>query len=369
MRWEDERYVRIYTRNTPDWMGLHVHTRGLLALLLREVDRAGILPLGKAGPRGLANILRADWEDIEPYLEELLVDGCVVIHGGVLCIVNFIEAQEAKHSDRARQQAARERARDKARVAEKKPSDIADGLSHAVTPGHTASRPVTPIRADPIRAEPSEERDGACAPPGSGDPAPTSASPGGAPDAAHQTPTEPVEAAPPAPDNPPPAQAALPLLAPVEPKPPKPPPLADRVLARYLVGWHRVVMGTRVPVLTGPRRKLIANRLRDGFTEADLMSAAEGVWFEEWNVREKQHSFDLVFRDAKHVEQFANKAAEHARAQEPSAPIPPPPMRPEIRAMLEDAEPDAASPMRGEADLFALAPAIGNGIRAGGPTP
>jgi len=119
MRWEDERYVRLYTRDTLDWLSLSFEAQGLLALLLRKVDRAGLLELGKHGKRGVAAAVghAHRWPAIEPALDELLTDGCIEIRDSVLVFRNFIEAQEAQASDKARKQAQRERDRDKARAA------------------------------------------------------------------------------------------------------------------------------------------------------------------------------------------------------------------------------------------------------------
>lgn len=137
MRWEDERYVRLYTRNSLDWRTLSYGARGLFALLLREVDRAGVLPLGKHGERGVAAAVEGAWADVEPALHELLADGCILIRDNALVIRNFIEAQEAHASDKSRQRAARERAR--------------DGVP-TVTDGDDALRNVTPT---PITVTPS----------------------------------------------------------------------------------------------------------------------------------------------------------------------------------------------------------------------
>ena len=51
MDWSDERYVRVYTRDTPDWQCLSFLAQGLFCLILRKVDRAGVLPLGRSGRR------------------------------------------------------------------------------------------------------------------------------------------------------------------------------------------------------------------------------------------------------------------------------------------------------------------------------
>ena len=47
MRWEDENYVRLYTRDTTDWKLLSWEARALFVLLMRKLDRAGILELGR----------------------------------------------------------------------------------------------------------------------------------------------------------------------------------------------------------------------------------------------------------------------------------------------------------------------------------
>lgn len=113
MRWEDERYVRFYTRNTPEWLALSWQARSLFGLILREVDRAGVLKLGRLGLKGVAVAVTAPWAEVSDALKELLEDGCVRFDAerGVLWMPNYIEAQEAKSSDAARKRASRERAR------------------------------------------------------------------------------------------------------------------------------------------------------------------------------------------------------------------------------------------------------------------
>ena len=140
MRWEDERYVRVYTRDTVDWLGLSFDAQGLMCLLLRKVDRAGLLPLGKQGLRAVAIItgFPREWDRIEPALQELLVDGCVVVHGDVLVIPNFVEAQEATQSDAQRKRESRARAKDiaAARAILGDASQNVTTTSDSVTDGH-----------------------------------------------------------------------------------------------------------------------------------------------------------------------------------------------------------------------------------------
>jgi hypothetical protein len=183
MRWEDERYVRLYTRNTPEWLALSWKARGLFALVLREVDRAGLLPLGKLGLKGVAVAIGAPWTEVEGPLAELLEDGCVrlVAEGQTLWIPNYTPAQEANQTDAARKRKSREMARAafasetlgshvSTDAAEKARATLnaanvtkRDGMgsqnvteshdrSHAVTSGHSV-----PSLAEPSRTEPNQK--------------------------------------------------------------------------------------------------------------------------------------------------------------------------------------------------------------------
>lgn len=113
MNFADERWIKLYTRDEPDFLSLSWQARGLLFHLLRKVDRAGVLRCGRIGKKGIAVTMSAPWAEIAPYLEELLEDGCVEFDAetGTFTIPNFHEAQEAKASGRARQRASRELAK------------------------------------------------------------------------------------------------------------------------------------------------------------------------------------------------------------------------------------------------------------------
>lgn len=154
MRWEDERYVRLYTRDTADWLALSFEAQGLLALILRKVDRAGLMPLGKQGKKAVAVTIGhgARWKTLAPALEELLADGCIAIRGDTLVVPNFIEAQEAAASDAQRKRESRARARDLMGAESRNVTE-----SHECPDGgHNLSQPVTPNCAVPSRAEPPE---------------------------------------------------------------------------------------------------------------------------------------------------------------------------------------------------------------------
>ena len=130
MNWADERYVRSFVRDTPEWLALSYEAQSLFLHLLRKVDRAGILPLGRLGRRAVAVALhRVElWPTVlDQALAELEADGCLRIRGEYLEIPNFIEAQEVPMSARLRNQEWRERQKRKTLL--KKKSAPGDGRS------------------------------------------------------------------------------------------------------------------------------------------------------------------------------------------------------------------------------------------------
>ena len=59
MDWANETWVKLYRRDTADWMLLSWRARGLFCLLLRAVNRRGELDLGRTGPRAVAALVYA----------------------------------------------------------------------------------------------------------------------------------------------------------------------------------------------------------------------------------------------------------------------------------------------------------------------
>ncbi len=155
MRWEDERYVRVYTRDTGDWLALSFDAQALFLMLLRKTDRIGDLHLGKRGKAAIgACVGHSKKKGLALALEELLADGCVRIsdNGDRLHLPNFLEAQEVAKSPAERKREQRER--DAAQALQN------TQLSRDVTPvtiGHEMSPRAVPSRAvpnPPCRAEP-----------------------------------------------------------------------------------------------------------------------------------------------------------------------------------------------------------------------
>lgn len=170
MNWEDERYVRLYVRDTVTWKLMGWQARCLLPLLLRKVDRVGCLNLDGAGAEGIAALVDIPLEVADPGFRALMARGVVEVRDGVLIFPRFLEAQEAKHSDKARQAESRGRKRD-ALLRDMKAGDNATerdeesqsvtnnhAMGQSVTSSHAPSHDVTPSRtvlslAVPSRAE------------------------------------------------------------------------------------------------------------------------------------------------------------------------------------------------------------------------
>jgi hypothetical protein len=142
VNWQDEQFVKVYTRDTGEWTLLSWDAQALLLQILRKVDRSGVLQLGKHGARVLPAALghREQAERITAALAELTADGCVVLRPECLVVPNFIAAQTSRQSDKARQQSARDRRRAESMGASL-PAD--KETSQNVTDCHLASPDVT----------------------------------------------------------------------------------------------------------------------------------------------------------------------------------------------------------------------------------
>lgn len=154
MRWEIERYVRLYRRDTPEWTLIPWRARGLFDELLRKVDLDGTLECGRLDPaRAVSIAIHAPPEDvpeIDRLLSLLLADGCVKLldpsgnRGRRLYVPNYRSAQEMALTGAERQARWREKAVGAGRAKTKGNSEQVD-----------AGDKVTP-RAEPSRADPAE---------------------------------------------------------------------------------------------------------------------------------------------------------------------------------------------------------------------
>lgn len=112
MDWENEAWVKLYTRESHDMLAVGWEGRALFRELLCRVDRAGVLDC--ADPAVLSELVRMPSEIVEPALDRLVSRKTVTICDGHLVIPNFLEAQEAKSNDKERKRRSRETKRAKA---------------------------------------------------------------------------------------------------------------------------------------------------------------------------------------------------------------------------------------------------------------
>lgn len=110
MDWTNERYVRLYTRDTTTWRRLGWDGQNVLMHLLRKVDRSGCLELGELEPWEAVMLHIGCPEDAARRgMDALLRVGTVTIRDGHITLPSFVEAQECTKSDRQRAREYRER--------------------------------------------------------------------------------------------------------------------------------------------------------------------------------------------------------------------------------------------------------------------
>lgn len=117
MNFEDERWVKLYTRDTTSWRMLTWQARTVLLHAFRKADRAGAIDLDNDGMDGLAVMLDLPIDVVEQGMHGkrgLLERGVVTLDltgGGTFLLPRFLEAQAAISSGKARSQASRELAK------------------------------------------------------------------------------------------------------------------------------------------------------------------------------------------------------------------------------------------------------------------
>ena len=172
--WSNERYVRLYTRVTPDMAMWCWQAKAIWPWLLANAERSGGIAAKRVGCAGLAKLIGMPVEVVEAGLNGagddvgLLEDGCVVATADGYAIRNYVEAQTAQSS--ATKRAADYRARQ--RLGESLDSKDGDSaVTHRHAPSRTpdsersSSPPVTPSGSDPSGTEPSRDTEPAASPP------------------------------------------------------------------------------------------------------------------------------------------------------------------------------------------------------------
>jgi len=156
MNFEDERYVRLFTRDSLTWLSWGWETRAVFVLTLRKLDRAGVLDTGKMDKSTAVALLIGVPNDVASRaLKQLTSDGTATETPNAIVFPRFLEAQECKQSDAHRQRESRVNRRTKA-VSERIHEVVSHTASHGVTDGHTVSQLVTPaVPSQPCLAEPA----------------------------------------------------------------------------------------------------------------------------------------------------------------------------------------------------------------------
>lgn len=159
MDWTNERYVRVYTRDTEDDLLLSWQASALWVAIMRKMDRAGVLE-AKRGAASVALIVRWPVEVVAAALPELLADGRLVEHEVGFLAPNFLEAQEAPQSDKQRAAESRARRRERSRSVTNRDVTITI-RDQNVTPGHTTSHDVTSCHSDQtLQSDPDQTNQG-----------------------------------------------------------------------------------------------------------------------------------------------------------------------------------------------------------------
>lgn len=138
MRWEDEPWIKLYTRETTTSAAWEWQTRAIWPEIMKRLDGAGLLHIGPRGILGLAALIRFPVEVVRVGLSELRTDGTITLsENGVLCAPNFAEAQMTRQRDAVRKAESRRRARESALD---NASESFDLVSEHVTSSHQQSR-------------------------------------------------------------------------------------------------------------------------------------------------------------------------------------------------------------------------------------
>jgi hypothetical protein len=141
MNYDDEHWIKVYTRDTAGWLAMSWQARGLALEIARRLPKkTGELSLGRRGLEALAGLLRAPWSEIEVYVQELIADGRLEYDATrqVIRDPGHVVRQSAVTSPAERKRRQRE-------------LEAANDVSHA------ESRDVTPSHQEKRREEKREE--------------------------------------------------------------------------------------------------------------------------------------------------------------------------------------------------------------------
>ena len=151
MDFANERYVRLYVRDTVTWKRLKWDGQNALTQLLRKADRSGVIDLGGMEPwEALVVLCDAPEDAAKVGVGRVLELGCAVHDGDRLVFPRYIEANECAMSDKQRAKEYRER-----RAIVTKRDSFVTERDEVVTARHSSSHGVTARHSVPCRTVPS----------------------------------------------------------------------------------------------------------------------------------------------------------------------------------------------------------------------
>lgn len=117
MNWSDEKYVKLYVRDSLTWLSWPWEARACWPLLLRKLDGAGLIETGR-GDQAAAVALQIlmPVEVVKVGLPAILASGTLEVVTGGLVSPAFVEAQEARKTEAQKKRDQRERVRDQRRA-------------------------------------------------------------------------------------------------------------------------------------------------------------------------------------------------------------------------------------------------------------
>lgn len=179
MNFEDEPYVRLYVRDTKTWLRLEFEGQCVLMFLLRKLDKAGVLDGMDELVSDVALVTRVPEAIVAIGMPRLLRWGVFQLVGNRLIMPNYLQAQNAIRTDKARQRDMREKRLAQARLVTPRDGAVTlrDETSREPTPDDAASQDVTLYSTDLCSTGLSESPERAPAHVATGEPKPDTPEP------------------------------------------------------------------------------------------------------------------------------------------------------------------------------------------------
>ncbi len=144
MDWSDENFVKLYTRDTATWLSWPWQGRAVFPSLMRKLTGAGLLAAGRLElTRAVAVLIGIPEEVVAPAIDAFVADGTIEKVASGLLVPKFLEAQEARKTDKRKSADYRAKVRDVAKAARLLEAPVTHG--YKVSP----SSPAQPCPALP----------------------------------------------------------------------------------------------------------------------------------------------------------------------------------------------------------------------------